>query len=133
LSFVWSAGAVAPAPPAAAPTAVAPTPPPSPTLGTASRPTAELLAAARQRGRVLRLQLTCQAACRARFTATARGARVKPVTRTLRRPGGLAVRLALPRRSRAHGTIVLRVAARVVIDRRVLLIGKTVHLALKRR
>jgi hypothetical protein len=111
VSYVWSAGPVAPAPPVAMPTATAP--PPSATFGTASRPTAKLVAAARQRGRSVRLQLICQAACRARFTASVRGARVKPVTRTLRRTGRITVRLPLPRRARARGPVVLRVAVRV--------------------
>jgi hypothetical protein len=76
VSYVWSAGPVAPAPP---PTTAAPASTPASTLGTTvSRPapTARLIATARQRGRggKVQMQLVCQAACRARFTATARAA-----------------------------------------------------------
>jgi hypothetical protein len=133
VSYVWSAGPLAPAPPVApaqqppataTPQATAPA-----TLGKVSRPTARLAAAARQRGRTVRVTLTCTAACRARFTATARAgrrtARVRTVTRTLRRPGRVTVRLRLPRRT--HRTTV-RVSVRVTIDRRTIVLRKTVRL-----
>jgi hypothetical protein len=141
VSYVWSAGGVAPAPrPTAAPPASAP---PS-TLGTTvSRPapTARLIGSARQRGRGgrVQLQLVCPAACRARFTATARAAgatvRVRAVSRTLRRSGRVTVLLALPRRARAAlsagRTTTVRVNARVSIGGRNLLLRKTVRLARK--
>jgi spore coat-associated protein N len=133
VSFVWSAGPVAPAPP---PAVAQPAPAPPVTLGTATRPTARLVAASRQRGRVVRLQLTCQAACRARFTATARGGgrsmRVRAVTRAVRKPGRITVRLTLPRGVRGGRTTTVRVIARVTIDGRSLWIRKTVRLAAKR-
>jgi hypothetical protein len=100
VGYVWSAGPVAPAPPRhVAP----PSSTPSSTLGAVARPKATLSAAARQRGRTVRATLACQAACRARFTATARTgratARLRAVVRILRKPGRITVRLALPRRS----------------------------------
>lgn len=143
VSYVWSAGPVAPAPqPTAAPPASAP---PS-TLGTTvSRPapTARLIASARQRGRGgrVQVQLVCPAACRAWFTATARAAgataRMRGVSRTLRRPGRVTVRLALPLRERATvsagRTATVRLSVRVSIDGRNLVLRKTVRLTSKRR
>lgn len=132
VSYVWSAGPMAPTPPVAPPPqppATATPPPTSPaTLGKAARPTARLTARARQRGRAVRVTLTCAAACRARFTATARAggrtARVRAASRTLRRAGRVTVRLRLPRRM--HGATV-RVSVRVTIDRRQLVLRKTVR------
>jgi hypothetical protein len=131
VSYVWSAGPVAPAP---APASLGTT--------TVSRPapTARLVATARQRARggSVRLQLTCEAACGARFTATAgAGLRVRPATRSLRTSGRVMVRLALPRRTRAalsagHDTTV-RVTARVSIGGRNLVLRKAVRLSSMRR
>jgi hypothetical protein len=140
VSYVWSAGPVAPAPPVATP----PASPPPPTLGntmTRSAPTARLAAAARQRGKRVQVQLTCQTACRARFTATARvggrSARVAAVSRTLRRSGRVVVRLTLPRRTRAAlaagRKVTVNVSVRVTIDGRNLVLRKTVRLSAKRR
>jgi len=137
VSYVWSAGPVAPPPqPTAAPRASAP---PS-TLGTTvprPAPTARLIASARQRGRggKVQVQLVCPTACRARFTATARAAgatvRVRAVSRTLRRPGRVTVRLALPRRARAAlaagRTTTVRVSVRVSIGGRKTMLRKTVR------
>lgn len=141
VSYVWSAGAVAHAPrPTAAPPASAP---PSTVGTTVSRPTARLIASARQRGRGgrVRLQLVCPAACRARFTATARAAgatvRVRAVSRTLRGSGRVTARLALPRRARAAlsagRTTTVRVSVRVSLGGRNLVLRKTVRLSSKRR
>jgi hypothetical protein len=100
VSYVWSAGPVAPPP---RPTATPPASAPPSTLGTTvSRPTARLIASARQRGRGgrVQLQLVCPAACRARFTATRprrgsddAGARGQPDAAQVRaghRPSGAA-------------------------------------------
>jgi hypothetical protein len=141
VSYVWSAGPVAPAP---RPTATPPASAPPSTLGTTVwRPTARLIAAARQRGRGgrVQVQLVCPVACRARFTATARAGgatmRVRAVTRTLRRSGRVTVRLALPRRARAAlsagRTTTVRVSVRVSLGGRNLVLRKTVRLSSKRR
>jgi spore coat-associated protein N len=125
VSYVWSAGPVPPAPPSVLPTDSTPVP----TLGSTvprPRPTA---------------RLTCGAACRARFTATARAsgatARARAVSRTLRRAGGVTVRLALPRRTRtalfAGRKTMVRVSVHVSIAGRNLLIRKTVRLSRKRK
>ena len=135
VGYVWSAGPVAPAP--AAPVSAPPSTAPTVTLGSASRPTARLVAAPRQHGRTVRLRLTCDAPCRARFTATARvgraSVRVKAVARTLRRPGGVTVRLALPRRTRAAvaggRSATVRARVQVTIAGRTLMLQKTVRLA----
>jgi hypothetical protein len=140
VSYVWFAEPVAPAPPPAAPTS---SPPPT-TLGTTTAarpaPTARLVATARQRARdgSVRLQLICQAACRARVTATAgSGVRLRPVSRSLRKSGRVVVRLKLPRPTRAalsagHKATV-RVTARVAIGGRNLVLRKTVRLSTTRR
>jgi hypothetical protein len=143
VSYVWSAGPVTPAP---SPTSVPAASSPVSTLGsTVSRPaqTARLIATARQRGRggKVQVQLVCQVACRARFTAIARTAgataRMRAVSRTLRRPGRVTVRLALPRRARAAASAgrrtTVRVSVRVSIDGRNLVLRKTVRLTTKRR
>jgi hypothetical protein len=138
VSYVWSAGPVAPAP---QPTATPPASAPPSTLGTTTvprpAPTERLLASARQRGRAgkVQVQLVCSAACRARFTATAHAAgatvRVRAVSRTLRRPGRVTVRLALPRRARAAlsawRTTTVRVSVRVSIGGRNVMLRKTVR------
>jgi hypothetical protein len=139
VSYVWSAGPVAPAP---RPTATPPASAPPSTLGTTvSRPTARLIASARQRGRGGRVhvQLVCQAACRARFTGTARtrgtSTRLRVVTRTLPTAGRSAVRLTLPRRTRralaAGRSASVGVAVRVSIEGRSVLLRKTVRLGRK--
>jgi hypothetical protein len=140
VSYVWSAGPGTPAPLPTAPTS---SPPPT-TLGTTTvarpAPTARLVATTRQRARdgSVRLQLTCQAACRARFTATAgAGARVRPVSRSLRKSGRVVVRLKLPRRTRTslasgHNATV-KVTVRVAIGGRNLVLRKTVRLISTRR
>jgi hypothetical protein len=138
-SYFWSAGPVVPA---RQPTAA----PPASTLGsTVSRPApaARLIASARQhaRGGKVQVQLVCQAACRARFTATARAAgataRMRGVNRTLRRPGRVTVGLALPLRARAAAfagrRTTVRIDVRVSIDGRNLVLRKTVRLISKRR
>jgi hypothetical protein len=143
VNYVWSAGPVAPAPP---PTAAPPASSPVSTLGsTVSRPApaARLIASARQPGRggKVQVQLVCQAACRARFTATARAAgatvRMRGVSRTLRRSGRVTVGLVLPRRARAAASAwrrtTVRVSVRVAIDGRNLVLRKTVRLSSKRR
>lgn len=143
VSYFWSAGPVAPA---RQPTAAPPASTPVSTLGsTVSRPApaARLIASARQHGRggKVQVQLVCQAACRARFTATARAAgataRMRGVNRTLRRPGRVTVRLALPRRARAAVSAgrrtTFRINVRVSIDGRNLVLRKTVRLISKRR
>lgn len=143
VSYVWSAGPVAAAP---QPTAAPPASTPVSTLGsTVSRPApaARLIATARQRGRggKVQVQLVCQAACRARFTATARvagaTARMRGVNRTLRRPGRVTVRLTLPRRARAAAFAgrrpSVRINVRVSIDGGNLVLRKTVRLISKRR
>jgi hypothetical protein len=140
VSYVWSAGPVPPAPPSVAPTASTPVP----TLGSTTgrrAPTARLAAAGRQRGRggTVQVKLTCEAACRARFTAIARAsgatARMRAVSRTLRRAGRVTVRLALPRRTRAalsaRRKTTVRVSVHVSIAGRNLLIRKTVFLVAK--
>jgi hypothetical protein len=140
VNYIWAAGPVAPAPPQTPPTS---SPPPT-TLGTTTvsrpAPTARLVATARQRARdgSVRVQLICQAACRARFTATAGAAvRVRPVSRSLRRPGRVVVRMKLPRRTRTalsaghHATV--KVTVRVSIGGRNLVLRKTVRLSAKRR
>jgi hypothetical protein len=139
VSYVWSAGPVAPAPPVAAPPVATPpaSPPPSTLGGTVSRPapTARLTAAARQRARGGKVVLTliCQAPCRARFTA----AHARAVTRTLRRPGHVVVRLTLPRRTRAAlaagRRATVRVSVRVTLDGRSLVLRKTVRLIAPRK
>jgi hypothetical protein len=143
VSYVWSAGPVAPAPlPTTVPTASTPVS----TLGsTVSRPAplARRIATARQRGRggKVQVQLVCQVACRARFTATAptagATARMRAVSRTLRRPGRVTVGLALPRRARAAASVgrrtTVRVSVRVSIDGRNLVFRKTVRWTGKRR
>jgi hypothetical protein len=136
VSYVWSAGPVTPASPAASTQ-------PSTLGATAERPapTALLTAAARQRGAKVRVVLTCQAACRARFSATARAggapARVPAATRTLRKPGRVVVPLAVPRRTRAAlaagRRATVSVSVRVTIDGRDLVLRKTVRLSGKRR
>jgi len=140
VSYVWSAGPGTPAPPPTAPTS---SPPPT-TLGTTTvarpAPTARLVATARQRARdgSVRLQLICQAACRARVTATAgSGVRLRPVSRSLRKSGRVVVRLKLPRPTRAalsagHKATV-RVTVRVAIGGRNLVLRKTVRLSPTRR
>jgi hypothetical protein len=143
VSYVWSAGPVAPAPPQAAPATSAPPSTLGSTTGSGRTPTARLAAAARQRGRGgrVQMQLTCEAACRARFTATARAsgatARVGAVSRTLRRAGRVSVRLALPRRTRsalsAGRRATVMVSVRVSIAGRNLLVRKTVRLSLVAR
>jgi hypothetical protein len=136
VSYVWSAGPVVPTPTAA--------PPPPPSLGTATvsrpAPTARLFAAARQRARrgSVRLQLSCEAACRARFTARAgAGLRVRPAARSLRTSGRVAVRLAIPRRTRATLSAgrdtTVRVTVRVSIGGQNLVLRKTVRLIGTRR
>jgi hypothetical protein len=131
VSFLWSAGAVAPASAVVTPTA--PAPPSAGTLGRASRPQARLAASRRQRGRAIRVQLTCEAACRARFTARARvgpaGARLRAATRTLRREGRVTVGLALPRRTAAALAAGRRATVRVVA--RVSVGGRT-HCSVRR-
>jgi hypothetical protein len=136
VSYVWSAGPVAPAPPQAPATS---SPPPTGGSTTGHRaPTARLSAAQRQRGRGGRVtvKLACEGACRARFTATARAAgataRVRAVSRTLRRAGRVTVRLALPRRTRAalsaRRKTTVRMSVGVSIGGRNLLIRKAVFL-----
>jgi hypothetical protein len=101
------------------------------------------IATARQRGRggKVQVQLVCQAACRARFTATARAmdatARIRGVSRTLRTSGRVTVRLALPRPALAAAfagrRTTVRVSVRVSIDGRNLVLRKTVLLTSKPR
>jgi hypothetical protein len=125
VSYVWSAGPAAPAPPASTP------PSTLGTTGSRPTPTARLTAAGRQRGLggKVAVTITCQAACRARFSA----AHVRPVTRVLRRPGRVVVRLGLPRRMRAAlaagRKATVRVSVRVTIDGRNVVLRKTVRLS----
>jgi spore coat-associated protein N len=133
VSYLWSAGPPALAPPASA------TPPA--TLGGTDvhrRPIARLVASARQRARNGRVRVTviCEASCRVTVTAVAKKgarARLRPVMRTLRKAGRVTLRLTLPPRVRAARTrgrrVSVSVRLRATIAGRTVTARKTVRLS----
>lgn len=139
VSYVWAAGPVDAAAPAPAPI-VRPSTYGRPLLRT--KPTAVLTAARRQRARdgAIRVRLACQAACSTRVIGTADvvGARMplRSVRRSLRAPGQVRLRIALPRQAHAALAIGLdatvRLRLRAVIAGRVVVVWRTVRVVAPR-
>ena len=139
VAFTWSASGEDPGPaPAPAPAATAQAPPKATTAGTTTKaPLVTLTAPARQKAArgVISASVACGSGCTIALggTASVGHTRVKlrTVPRTLRKPGHVRVRIALPapaRRALAAGRpVVVRLSLRAKVGKRVVVVRRTVR------